>query len=423
MEMNQVGSEDVFSKFIKYFFVTFPVVIYFAFINKYALNIPHWDDYDAVLDFLNNYKTAGLSDKVKLLFSQHNEHRIFSSRLAYVMHKGLFGNINFKNVIYFNFGILVALYWLLVRNIRQLLPIHWPLVAFVFSICLFDINNYENADFAMAGMQNYGIILFFILSMTLYASSSNIALVGAVLFQMVAVFSSGNGGVASALILLFTILHGGRKQIIIAAIIFLLITPLYYIDYHKPQAGFFTLDPTKFIPFFLHAFGAHFGEYVGPLFAILMLAITGIVAPFSRSDGGFLFGFRRETAMLTCLVLFVLGSMGIMAIFRGNLPIQAAYSSRYFIYSHLMVALLFFFYMYKFKEHRLTNNVSVGLVLFLLLVFARNYNDGKKNFEGFYNNMKTVKFDYPDPARAKAITDRACEFNIYCIEDAKKEIK
>lgn len=423
MEMNQIGSEDVSSKFIKYLIVTFPVIIYFAFINKYALNLPHWDDYDAVLDFLNNYKTAGLSEKFRLLFAQHNEHRIFSSRLVYVLHKGLFGNINFKNIIYLNFGILVALYWVIVRNIKSILPRHWHLVAFVFSICLFDINNYENADFAMAGMQNYGIVLFFVLSMSLYASSSNIVLIGAILLQAVAVFSSGNGSVASALIVLFTILHGGKKQIVASVVTFLLITPLYYIGYSKPQAGFFTLDPTKFVPFFLHAYGAHFGEHLGPLFAILMLVVTAIVAPFSRSEGGFLFGFRRESAMLTCVVLFVLASVGVMSIFRGNLPIQAAYSSRYFIYSHLMVALLFFFFIYKYKGYRLSNNISVGLVLFLMFFFARNFNDGQKNFEGFYNNLKTVQFDYPDPARAKAITDRACDLNVYCIEDAKKQIK
>ena len=60
-----------------------PILIHLYYVCHYAVNIPLMDDYDAVLGFLNDFKKSGTADRVVLLFSQHNEHRILSSNLFY----------------------------------------------------------------------------------------------------------------------------------------------------------------------------------------------------------------------------------------------------------------------------------------------------------------------------------------------------
>ena len=58
----------------------FSLFMYTFILNRYAINIPLWDDYDTVLNFLNTYAAStSLKDKVLILFHQHNEHIIVIS--------------------------------------------------------------------------------------------------------------------------------------------------------------------------------------------------------------------------------------------------------------------------------------------------------------------------------------------------------
>ncbi len=39
-------------KYVKYFFAVLPIGVFFGFFFRYSVNIPHWDDYGAILDSL-----------------------------------------------------------------------------------------------------------------------------------------------------------------------------------------------------------------------------------------------------------------------------------------------------------------------------------------------------------------------------------
>jgi hypothetical protein len=424
MTATNTNKDTLINEVIPFVIICIPIFIFLSFVHKYALNLPHWDDYDAVLAFLNSYKNATISDKFLLLFSQHNEHRIFSSRLIYVFYKGLFGTINFRHIIFTNAAILLSTFGLLVFLLRQIIPSLWQVAALVLSICMFDLNNYENANFAMAGMQNYGIFLLFLSSMYCYSLSSNKYIIAAVLLQMVCVFSSGNGGIGSFFITAFVFATGNKTRKYIALSVLLLITPLYYIGFNKGASDFFTLNPLRFIPYFLHSTGSHFGLTLGLFFAIVLLLLFVYLLPFNQDKSlKRLDSVSPFSVMFLFLALFILSSLGVMSIFRGNLPIEGSCSSRYLIYSHLLVAVVFIFFLIRYQSQNILKRISTISVLILVLTYTLHYEEGRIGFETYYNTMKNTPYDYPDANRAKALTDEACKLNIYCIEQARTKIQ
>lgn len=389
-----------------------PILIHLYYVCLYAVNIPLMDDYDAVLGFLNDFKKSGTAHRVVLLFSQHNEHRILSSNLFYAAYYLVTGTINFKQVIMVNFGQLLLIFGICTWFMRRALPQYWLFAAAVLSACLFDINNFENASFAMAGMQNYGIVLLMLSSLLFYSFSSKGSFVAAVLLQIICIYSSGNGMVAAFFILLFNLLSKDKARTYVSGAVLLVGAPLYYYHYTRLQTGFFTLVPAKVSTFFFHIMGAHFSYDWGILAGILLLVALLLALPVRR-----LRSVGAPVAAVLCIVGFLLASMGIMSFFRGNMDPHMAYSSRYFIYPHLLVAFTFVLVCIRLPRPAIIYGFIAFTMLGLSVSYISNYRDGKAGFISFNNSLTTQPYFYPDSARAKTITDESCRLHIYCIEE------
>jgi len=397
----------------QYLLILIPPVIFFIFIQKYALNLPKKDDYDAILNFLNNYSSAAnFSEKISLIFSQHNEHRILLARLIFLLDLKINGAINFKHIIFINFGLVVLLYLLLINFGNKLLPHYKLLVATVASLCLFTVNSYDNCNFAMAGAQNYGVITLFLSSMYFYGKRNVWLLPFAVLLQILCVFTSGNGNVASFFLVAFVVLSKYKPGIIAAIITFLVIAPLYYYDYAPTENGFFTSDPTRFLPYFARVLGAHWG---------FKLSLYGGMAAFLA----FLWLIPQSTkwrqnnniAYIVCACAFLVVSAMVLALFRGGLHADTAYTSRYLIYSDMIVFLLTILLLYKFLDNsRYYIHLSSAVVIVLVAFYIRSYKEGKEGYE--LNNERVTKsyYEYPDGVKAQSITNKSCELKIYCID-------
>ena len=100
-----------------------------------------------------------VEEKISLLFSQHNEHRIVFDRIVFLCHYYLFHEINFKVYIVFgNLGWILTTV-MMVRYVQKnfqlplthLLPIPYLLLSFT---------HLENMFFAMAAIQNYWFVFF-----------------------------------------------------------------------------------------------------------------------------------------------------------------------------------------------------------------------------------------------------------------------
>ena len=74
------------------------IVLYYLTIFICSRNLPFGDDY-YLLKFVNTIiKTSDYEKIINHLFSLHNEHRIVTTRLLFLLDYDLFGNINFIRI-------------------------------------------------------------------------------------------------------------------------------------------------------------------------------------------------------------------------------------------------------------------------------------------------------------------------------------
>jgi len=286
-----------------------------------------------------------------------------------------------------------------------------------------DHSSYENGIMAMAGMTNFGVIGFFMLTLYFYSKPSKLALGLAATFQFLTIYALGNGLVAAFIIMLYCMLCGTKLQKITSATVLLVSVSLYFIGYSQTartvNQGF---DLVVVINFFLSMIGSHFafGEttntenanVVGAFFLILTLALL----PYSKTM------FKDKKLMLLLTVLaFVGASMATTSIFRANLGTEVFYASRYLVYSHFFIAIALVVVAYRFREKQTIFWPSIGIfTLIVLCAYRNNYAYGELGYERESQRMINMPYYYPGPPeKAQQIADEACKNGIYCIQDEK----
>src|ERR1035437_3110862 len=193
--------------------ICLPPIIYLRTVYKYALNIPFYDDYDATLVFLINFKKATFNEKISLLFLQQGEHRAIIAKAITALHYLIYNNINFRHLIFFSSFFLLVFFIVFIYILKKSLSNHWNIAALILSLGIFDLNNSENAIFSSSGMFNYLIIMIFISSILFYSFKNKKYIIPAALLQLACIYSGGNGLIGAFFILLFTILNRENKKI------------------------------------------------------------------------------------------------------------------------------------------------------------------------------------------------------------------
>jgi hypothetical protein len=83
-------------KLVTFIPILIPVFIYTYIFTKYSFNFPVDDDYEAILQMLNNFIEANsFSSKLAILFNQHNVHFVVIYRLIFIVQYYITGTINF----------------------------------------------------------------------------------------------------------------------------------------------------------------------------------------------------------------------------------------------------------------------------------------------------------------------------------------
>ena len=405
-------------KMLKYPLVLIPCIVFFIIISCYAVNIPDIDDYDAILDFLCSYKLATGIDHFFLLFNQQNEHRLLASKAMYVLYYYLFNGVNFRSIIFLGDLQLVVILAILTSFIRQVFPTNWFPLSLILSICLFDLNNWENADFAMAAMQNFGIIMLFLISLYFYNKDKKWGKYVGALFQVITLFSSGNGLMAGLVLCFFNIMKKDRLGMILSIVTFAIFTPMYFIHYQHPEtAPNIELNPVKLTKFTLYYLSGHvlFRNYLVAVAAGVPVLVALLLSfPFQKRTF-----IKKEMLPLACTVLFVLMSMAIVIVFRGYI------TSRYRIYPDILLPIIVIFICYKLNGRRMFNIVSTISIVLLLLVYINNMNDSIKNLANLKKDLTHLKYVYPssikpDNIRGAKFAEKSCELQIYCIEQHRQ---
>jgi len=389
-----------------------PAFLYFRIVDRYAVNIPWSDDYDAILGFLLQFRNAPFSEKIGLLFLQHNEHRILPSRLVYITWQALFGRINFRYLTFIGDTQLLVAFFISIYFIRRCIPRYWSIAAFVWGLCLFDLNTYENSGVTMTSMQNNGVVMFFFISLFFYSLNRRIYLIPAIVFQFLCMFASGNGIIGSIFIAAFAFFTRDRPKIIGSGVTLLVFSCLYFWNYVAPQHATVPKTLSHQIAFFLQMSGAHFSVEYALWFAVLIIAVLLLTLPL-RDRG------KIEAPLLPVISIlgFVVATIAAAAVFRSNVTDTIFYGSKYMIYPNLLAAISFFFLFRKILPTRWLWPVTAICIIGMLYTYRLNYLQGRGNFASENYKLTTRSYYYPDSTKAKRITDDACKAGLYCRPD------
>lgn len=366
--------------------ILFPITVFYLVFQKYAVNIPHWDDFAIRNTLAKMLETDSFSEKIKLLFSQHNEHRILLTRLSAWVIYLLQGTLNLKSLMFIAFIALVGLLIILFQVSKKY---NSTLLAFVpVSFILFNVGLFENTFWGMASVQNFGVIFFaFVAFYWLVFSIENqyknyfyLALFSC----FIGVFTSSNG-IIIPLIGCFILLVQQRKQ---HFFVWLGCSALFifgfFFNFHKNPDNIVKTDFSDY-KIIIKGLFATFGSVldssaIAPdkhldlamalglflLIFVCMFAYQVIFKKYNRAA----FRITEQTNdlfLLACLAFIGITSVGIV-IARISYGIDILMTSKYKIYSVLSL-IIFYLVVHKMLAERYKNNF-VQLAIFLSIVFS-----------------------------------------------------
>ncbi|MFN8356243.1 MAG: hypothetical protein U0Y10_17430 [Spirosomataceae bacterium] len=331
--------------------VLLPIVVYGYWLATYAVNIPLFDDH-AFKNFLLKWnENLSFFERIRLIFSQHNEHRVAFTRLIILTIYGLTGQLNYVAMMWVGNLLVLGIYVLLVRMVVSVAAttnrksFDWTntWLALPIAFGLFTLQFHENTFWGMASLQNFGVVFWAIL--TFYAIARQNFWLG-VLLGFCATFTSGNGFLVLGIVGLYLLSVRDYSKFIVWLGFTSVLLVLYFVGYQRPPG-----NPTEVN---LHQFGlflqglavlsgAFFDVMIhSPLQQRINLAMLGGVAILSLTAivlGRYVVNWIRHQkltwgeSMAVMTVLFVLGTAALTVWGRLGFGMGLLLTSRYKIYS------------------------------------------------------------------------------------------
>lgn len=373
-------------KYISYLIIAIPVIIFYSLFFKFAVNAPINDDFQAVLDSVNKIiATDSISEKLKILFAQHNEHRIVYDRIWSIISYKLQYNINFNFLAFIgNLSLLgmAVIFYKRFASLQKPILLFLPVVVF-----LFNISSWENMTFAMASLSNFTVYLFILISLGFITSDTlgkkrNLYL--AFLFLFLAAMTQGGGLFLIPISIGVLLYKKEYKNAVIFGVFCLGLLALYFYNYQKPPQSIgivdsiigFKFDILLFALAFLGnafnyylvynnpVYSSHFTMVVGGLFFLLFLYIT-----YTK--------YYKKNLFVYSLMLLLVMSAFITAVSRISFGIETSGASRYRINGIIFFITLYFWFIE-------TREVSKAKYFYGILAFSIGYY--------FYINLRQIQY-------------------------------
>ncbi|MDZ7934392.1 MAG: hypothetical protein U5M51_05385 [Emticicia sp.] len=360
--------------------ILFPITVFYLVFQKYAVNIPHWDDFAIRNTLAKMLETDSFSEKIKLLFSQHNEHRLLLTRLSAWIIYLVQGTLNLKSLMFIGF---LALVGILIIFFQVSKKYNSPLLAFVpVSFILFNVGLFENTFWGMASVQNFGVIFFaFLTFYWLVFSIENqyrhyfyLALFSC----FIGVFTSSNGIIIPLIGCLVLLVQRRKKQLFIwlgGSAIFIF---GFFFNFQKNPDNVVKNNFSDFKTIIKGLF-ANFGSVldsstISPekhldlsmalgLFLLIFVCLFGYQVIFKKYN---LVYRSNDLFLLACLAFISITSVGIV-VARISYGIDTLMTSKYKIYSVLSL-IIFYIVAQNSLAERYKNNF-IQLAIFISIVF------------------------------------------------------
>ena len=395
-------------KFDKYVFWLISLLIigfYFYQILSLSFDFPFYDDYDVILKFLINWvQSEGFVQKIKLLFNQHNEHRVVFLRLTTLLNYYLEGKVNFKHLIIFgNLGLLLIFIILAKKQVSEKKQNSALMIASIASL-LFQFASWDNAFWAMASLQNFWIHTWAILLFYLFFSDFKYRIPLSLISLFMVIFTSGNGFLVLIILFFYLILRKNKQELVVFSAFSLILVFIYFYKY--TSNGQATHQSFQIVELLKFAFG-----FIGALFYLPQFSFISIVVGFLVVALFFYAIFKKyylQNPFNFSILTFLLITTAVVALSRADRGFEAAVISRYRINSTLLIifSFLIFIDIFHFAKEK--------IVLFLFFVFSFAYNivsfsvykdriaqtqENRLSDAWLWKNEGFI-FSYPDSAKA-----------------------
>ncbi|MER0438144.1 hypothetical protein [Emticicia sp. W12TSBA100-4] len=371
------------------FLILFPIAVFYLVFQKYAVNIPHWDDFAIRNTLAQMLETNSFSEKIKLLFSQHNEHRILLTRLSAWVIYLLQGTLNLKSLMFIG---LLTLAGLLIIFFQVSKKYNLPLLAFVpVSLILFNVGLFENTFWGMASVQNFGVIFFAFLTFYWLVFSIENPYKNYFYFALfsclIGVFTSSNGIIIPLIGCFVLLVQQRKKQIFIWLGCSALFIFGFFFNFHKNPdnvvktnfSGYKTIIKGLFATFgsvldssaIAPAKHLDLAMALG-LFLLIFVCLFAYQVIFKKYN---LSIRTNDLFLLACLAFIGITSVGIV-VARISYGIEILLTSKYKIYSVLSLIIFYIVALNSLAERYKNNFVQLA------------------TFAGFAFNFYTYIADY-----------------------------
>jgi len=322
--------------------VLLPGVLLFAALAFLAVDVPYWDDYDAIV----RYMGWPFHERMRHLFDFHNEHRIVTVRLFLEAMAATTGKIDFKACMFFGSAQIAVLFacfaFLHLRQFGRrlglavMVPAAWH---------LFSMLNFDNAFWALTSLENFGVLMWAFLAIVLVGKGGGwLVQTVAILCAILSALTSAQGLAVFPVLFLSSLVPDGeagswRGMLNLVrrasharpvAMLFLCVLAVlaYFHGFSSGEAGNAAME-SSFVEKILYVI-AFLGNLV-PVYPLALVCGVFVVAGIAYAC----FCFPRLPSRMRPVFFFMLYCTGVAlaGVFFRAAEARAAISFRYYIIS------------------------------------------------------------------------------------------
>lgn len=351
------------------------ILIYGYVIHKHAINMPKWDDFPDILQFMDRWLLANtFSEKCSLFFYHTNEHILLVNHFIILVQYYLLDHIDFRWLIYtgnlFYLGSALIL-WLPFRNREE--------SAFAFAVLMLTgltFYAYESTLWAMTALSNQAVIFFSLLTLW-YATQASPSLSRIIPLTLVAIFSQSNGFLLLPVVgILFFFFH---KKNLAPWLIFSVLIITCYSLLLNPASQQDAQIKWSDIPF--HHYGLVLPGFVALFGSTLFNEVNISVFLFSLAIGSAILFLslkqlvnRQYSPFILSALLFLGLCLASIAFYRGLLGGPSVmFVSRYKMYGIYFLALGLLLSPQWLSLYKTSPGFRNCILLFCLLFFSASF--------------------------------------------------
>ncbi|MBI3706046.1 MAG: hypothetical protein HY244_19820, partial [Rhizobiales bacterium] len=390
--------------------MTVAPLLYGAVILLYAVNVPVGDDY-ALLTFLNQFHvSSSTGEKIRLLLSLHNEHRILATRTVSLLVERTFGSLDFRILLLVGNAALV----LTVIQVARLLEFGSDLSkwAILFLVVL-QPQPEKLMFYPMANIGAHFGLLFAIIYLRCLLEKRHFMFL--MLFYSLTIFSTGAG--LFLVVIGAPVLAWGRKQteLIAHLVLSLVAFYLYFYGFVGNMTGLAYLfeHPIQAFSFFLRLLGGISAPpssvailndlpLVFGLFLIGYFLFAASATTRAQSMEVKTVDLKRLVFLLYCILMLSLIVAGRLEIYHDKI-LTASLDGRYRIYGILFTAVVLVSALDKlrlagFLGGRATTIVVLCALAFNVSWFSSRFGSMSSNAVELVEGMRRYVINH-DPSR------------------------